>query len=88
MRASYKRHWEVLKNIKPQKFDWESPEGDGDAVSRQDNLLRYIEEHLPLIEKYGRQIRSSDFASRRWAVANRSGGSRHRAWVALNVLEK
>ena len=85
VRASYKRHWEALNNIKPQKFDWESPEGDADAVSRQDNLLRYIEDHLPLVDIYGRQIRSRNFASRRWAVASCNGGTCHRAWVALNA---
>ena len=72
-------------DIKPRKFEWESPEGDGDEVSKQDNLMRYIESHIPLIDKYRNQIRLSDKASMRWASANRSGGSRHRAWKALNA---
>ena len=85
VRASYKRDWEVLKNIELENFNWESLEGHGDADSRQENLLRYIENHLPLIERYGRQIRSSEFASRRWAAAKRSGVSRRYAWVDLNA---
>ena len=32
VRASYKRHWEVMQNIAPAKFTWTSPEGTGDVV--------------------------------------------------------
>lgn len=84
VRATYKRSWECLKNVKPRKFDWTSPEGDGDAVDRQDKLLHYIEQHLPLIEQYGNSIRLSESASKRLAQANRSGGDRHRTWCELN----
>ena len=85
IRASYKRHWEVLMDVKPRKWEWESQEGDGDEVSKQDNLMRYIESHIPLIDKHRNQIRLSDKASMRWASGNRSGGSRHRAWKAFNA---
>ena len=72
-------------DIKPRKFEWESPEGDGDEVYKQDNLTRYIASHIPLIDKYRMRIRLSDKASMRWASANRSGGSRPRASKALNA---
>ena len=84
VRATYKRHWECLRNIKPRKFEWTSPEGDGDASSRQEALLSYIEEHLPLIESYANKIRLSELMMYRWKQANRSGGDRHRAWGDLN----
>ena len=63
----------------------ESPDGDGDEVSKQDNLMRYIGSHIPLIDKYRNRIRLSDKASMRWASVNRIDGSRHRAWKALNT---
>lgn len=67
-------------DIKPQKF-----EGDEDSFANQDNLLRYIEDHIPLAENYGNQIRLSDKASMRWLSSYRSGGSRHRAWNIFNA---
>jgi len=67
---------------------WTSPEGDGDAVDRQDKLLHYIEQHLPLIEQYGNSIRLSESASKRLAQANRSGGDRHRTWCELNKARR
>ena len=82
--ATYKRTWECLQNIKPQKFIWESSEGSGDACARQKALLYYIEQHLLLIDRYSNKIRLSEAASFRWKNANRSGGSRHRAWEELN----
>ncbi len=63
VRATYKRYWACKQNIKPEKFEWESPEGDGDACERQENLLHYIEQYLPLIHLYGNQIRLSESAS-------------------------
>ena len=84
VRATYKRYWESKENIKPQKFEWKSLEGDGDACERQENLLRYIEQHLSLIRFYENQIRLSESASKGLAQASRSGGPRHRSWMALN----
>ncbi len=43
MCASYKRHWECLHNVKPEKFDWKSSEGDDDDSERHKALLQYIE---------------------------------------------
>ncbi len=84
VRATYRRYWESLENVKPRKVEWEVPEGDGNTVDRQENLLRYIDQHMALIEQYGKAIRSSEFATRRLASANRSGGDRHRYWCQLN----
>ena len=70
--------------MKQQKFDWETPEGNGDALSRQRNLVHYIEQHLPLIASYANKIPLSESASKDLAQANRSGGPRHTAWVSLN----
>ena len=42
VRATYKRYWECLENLKPQQFEWVTPKGDGDAVDRQNKLLHYI----------------------------------------------
>ncbi len=44
VRATYKRYWECFENVKPQDFEWVTPEGDGDALDRQDKLLHYIEQ--------------------------------------------
>ena len=68
----------------PQKFDWKTPEGNGYALSRQQNLLHYIEQRLPLIASHANKIRLSESASKRLTQANRSGGPRNRAWVSLN----
>ena len=39
---------------------------------------------MVLIEKYGKEIRLSESATRRLARANRSGGDRYRDWCQLN----
>ncbi len=73
VRANYKRHWERLRNLKPDKFKWESPVGDGDVSQREAALKGYISSHFMLIEEYARQIRLSPAATRRWSQAIRSG---------------
>ncbi len=65
VRATYKRHWECIANLKPLKFEWESPEGDRDAASRQEAFLRYIEAQLPLIDNMVNRIRLSETATKR-----------------------
>ncbi len=84
VRTTYKRHWECIANLKPRKFEWESPEGNGDAASRQEALLSYIEAHMPPIDSTATRICLRETATERWTRANRSGGDRHRAWLKLN----
>ncbi len=84
VRATYKRDWECIPNLKPRKFLREPPEGDGDAALRQEALLTYIDAHLPLIDSMATRIRLSETATERWTQANRSGGRRHGAWMELN----
>ncbi len=68
VRATYKRHWKYIANLKPRKFLWDSPEGDEDAASRQKALLTYIEAHLPLIDSMATRIRLSEMATKRWVT--------------------
>ncbi len=82
LRATFKRYWECMENIKPRKFGWDTSEGNGSAFDRQEKLLNYIEQHLPLIECYWYRIRSSKSVMKRWAKANRSGGDRHHTWAS------
>ena len=74
----------MLAEYKPHKFVWRSSEGSGDACAGQEALLHYIEQHLPLIDRYYNKIRLSEAASFRSRNANRSGVSRHRAREGLN----
>ena len=78
LRASYKKHWEVMRNITPTKVMFTSSEGTGDAVDRQERWLAYTEDHLPLIERFANRIHLSKEASVRWKNANRSRGSLRR----------
>ncbi len=63
--ADYKRHWEYLQVIKPDNFDWKSAEGDGDAANCQLRLRKYIDQHLVLVESYGKEISVSESAMKR-----------------------
>ena len=84
VRATFKRHSEYIANLKPRKFLWASPEGDGDAVSRQEALLTYIDAYLPFIDSMATRIRLSEAATERWTQEDRSGGGSHKAWMELN----
>ncbi len=77
IRTAYKRYGECKKNIKPEKFEWESPERDGEACERQENLLHCIEQHLPWIHVYGNQIRLSESIPNVW---------RRRIGVVVHVI--
>ncbi len=84
VRATCKRYWESFENFKLRKFEWEKAEGNGNAVKRQANLLRYIEQHTALIEQCARAIRSCESATRRLARAKRRGSDRYQDWCQLN----
>ena len=45
VRATYKRQWACLEALKPRKFEWQSPEVEGDAADRQGQFHHYIEQH-------------------------------------------
>ena len=46
-------------------YKGKSPEGDGDAANCQLRLRKYIDQHLVLIESYGKEISVSESGMKR-----------------------
>ena len=84
VRAQYKRHWEVLKDLKPEQFVFKTPEVGDSVTADEQRLKEFIQSHLIRIEALRSEIERSESAKVRLNKVNRSGGSRHRMWEARN----
>ena len=83
--AKHKRYWELLNNVKPSPFEYNSPERHGTTVlEREIALHRFICNHANDIGFMRNDIERNARAKARLNRRNRSCGSRHKNWVDIN----
>ena len=85
VRSVYERLWRCHVDSVKVPFLYDSKEGNGDDISRIDELHRYVAQHVRVVADLRSKVERSPRSKAAWKKCNKGGGSRRRMFLARDA---